>query len=137
MRRTTARVLSIMAVVLLLNTTVLELNSEARAGGSRSTGSRGGQGHTRPAVSPSYQSPRQQATSTPSTFQQPAAGGGFMRSMAGGMMGGMLGSMLFSSFAGAGGAMGGGGGGGGLGLFGIIILAGGAYLLFRLLRKRS
>jgi hypothetical protein len=59
-----------------------------------------------------------------------------MRSMAGGMMGGMLGSMLFSSFAGAG-TGGAGGGGGGIGLFGIALLAGGGYLVYRYIRKKN
>jgi hypothetical protein len=57
-----------------------------------------------------------------------------MRSMAGGLMGGMLGSMLFSGFAGAGGM--GGMGGGGIGLFEIILLAGGGYLLYRYMKKK-
>jgi threonine/homoserine/homoserine lactone efflux protein len=55
--------------------------------------------------------------------------------MAGGMMGGMLGSMLFSSFAGAG-AGAGGGTGGGIGLFEIILLAGGGYLIYRYMKKK-
>lgn len=58
-----------------------------------------------------------------------------MRSMAGGLAGGMLGSMLFSSFAGAGGGMGG-GTGGGIGLFEIILLAGGGYLIYRYIKKK-
>ena len=44
--------------------------------------------------------------------------------------------MLFSSFAGAGGGMGGSAGGGGIGLFEIILLAGGGYLLFRFIKKK-
>jgi hypothetical protein len=56
--------------------------------------------------------------------------------MAGGLMGGMLGSMLFSSFAGAGGGVGGGMGGGGIGLFEIILLAGGGYLIYRYIKKK-
>ena len=59
-----------------------------------------------------------------------------MRSMAGGLAGGMLGSMLFSGMAGAGSGMGGGMGGGGIGLFEIILLAGGGYLLYRYLKKK-
>ena len=60
-----------------------------------------------------------------------------MRSMAGGLAGGMLGSMLFSSFAGAGGgAAGGMGGGGGIGMFEIILLAGGSYLVYRYIKKK-
>lgn len=61
-----------------------------------------------------------------------------MRSMAGGLAGGMLGSMLFSSFAGAGhgGGMGG-SGGGGIGLFGILMLAGIGYLIYRYFKKKQ
>jgi hypothetical protein len=57
--------------------------------------------------------------------------------MAGGLAGGMLGSMLFSSFAGAGGGAGGGmGGGGGIGMFEIILLAGGSYLIYRYIKNK-
>jgi hypothetical protein len=75
---------------------------------------------------------------SPAPYRQ-QAGGGFMRSMAGGLMGGMLGSMLFSSFAGAGAGHGGMGGmGGGIGLFDIILLAGAGYLIYRYItRKRN
>lgn len=124
-----------MAAVLFLSITVLERAAEARAGGSRSMGSRGSRSYSAPA-SPSYQpSQSRQATAAPNPFQQ-QAGGGFMRSMAGGMMGGMLGSMLFSGVAGAGG-MGNGMGGGGIGLFEIALLAGGGYLIYRLTRKKG
>ena len=58
-----------------------------------------------------------------------------MRSMAGGIAGGMLGSMLFSNLAGAGGGVGG-GTGGGVGLFEIILLAGGGYLIYRFMKKK-
>jgi hypothetical protein len=56
--------------------------------------------------------------------------------MAGGMMGGMLGSMLFGGSAGAVGGTGGGTGGGGIGMFEIILLAGGGYLLYRYMKKK-
>lgn len=59
-----------------------------------------------------------------------------MRSMAGGMMGGMLGSMLFGGSAGAAGGMGS-GGGGGIGMFEIILLAGGGYLIYRYIKKKK
>ncbi len=49
-------------------------------------------------------------------------------------MGGMLGSMLFSSFAGAGSH--GAGSGGGIGLFGIVLLAGLGYLIYRFIKKK-
>ena len=49
----------------------------------------------------------------------------------------MLGSMLFSSFAGAGGGVGSAmGGGGGIGMFEIILLAGGGYLIYRYIKKK-
>ena len=123
-----------MAAALFLSITVLEFNAEARAGGSRSMGGRGSRSYSRPA-SPSSQpsQSRQQVAPAPGPFQQ-QAGGGFMRSMAGGMMGGMLGSMLFSSFAGAG--AGGMGGGGGIGLFEIALLAGIGYLIYRYIKKK-
>jgi predicted lipid-binding transport protein (Tim44 family) len=135
MKRHIVKVFAVMAAVMFLSITVLELNSEARAGGSRSMGGRGSRSYSRP-TSPSFQpsQSRQQAAPAPGPFQQ-QAGGGFMRSMAGGMAGGMLGSMLFSSFAGAGGGMGG-GGGGGIGLFEIILLAGGGYLIYRYIKKK-
>lgn len=134
MKRHVVKVFAVMAAVMFLSITVLELNAQARAGGSRSMGSRGSRSYSRPA-SPSYQpsQSRQQYAPSPSPFQQ-QAGGGFMRNMAGGMMGGMLGSMLFGSVAGAG--AGGMGGGGGIGLFEIALLAGIGYLIYRYIRKK-
>jgi predicted lipid-binding transport protein (Tim44 family) len=134
MKKQGVKVFAVLAAVMFLSITVLELNAHARAGGSRSSGSGGSRSYSRPASpsSPSSQS-RQQAAPAPGQFQQP--GGGFMRSMAGGIAGGMLGSMLFSSFAGAG-AGSGVGGGGGIGLFEIILLAGGGYLIYRYIKKK-
>lgn len=138
MKNQIVKIFAVMATVLFLSITVLELNADARAGGSRSMGSRGSRSYSRPS-SPSYQpsQPRQQYAPAPGPFQQ-QAGGGFIRSMAGGMMGGMLGSMLFSGVAGAGHGMGGAGGmgGGGIGLFEIILLAGGGYLVYRYIKKK-
>lgn len=123
-----------MAAVMFLSITVMELSAHARVGGSRSMGSRGSRSYSRPTTSSPQQSQsRQQVAPASGPFQQ-QAGGGFMRSMAGGMMGGMLGSMLFSSFAGAGGGMS--GSGGGIGLFEIVLLAGGGYLIYRYMKKK-
>lgn len=123
-----------MATVMFLSITVMELTAHARAGGSRSSGSSGSRSYSRPATPSSQPRQQQQAAPAPSPFQQ-QAGGGFMRSMAGGIMGGMLGSMLFSSFAGAG-AGAAGGMGGGIGIFEIILLAGIGYLIYRVIKKK-
>ena len=112
---------------------ILELDAFARAGGGRSSGSRG----SRPSgPSRSYSSPSQPKSDPgsygvqtrptnpqPGPFQQPSSGG-FLRGLAGGLMGGLLGSMLFRGlgFAGTGGGF-----GGGIGLFEILL---GAALLF-------
>jgi hypothetical protein len=133
MKRYMVKALAVMAAVMFLSITVMELNAHARAGGSRSSGSRGSRSYSRPVSPPSQMG--QQYAPAPRPLQQ-QAGGGFMRSMAGGMMGGMLGSMLFSSFAGASGGMGA-GTGGGIGLFEIILLAGGGYLIYRYMKKKK
>jgi predicted lipid-binding transport protein (Tim44 family) len=131
MKRQGSKVCAVMAAIMFLGITVLEPSAYARAGGSRSMGSSGSRSYSRPAAQPSQ--PRQQAAPAPVPFQQ--QGGGFMRSMAGGVMGGMLGSMLFSSFAGAGGGLGG-GKGGGIGLFEILLLAGIGYFIYRYIKKK-
>lgn len=133
MKKRGVKIFVVMVSVLFLSITVLELNAHARAGGSRSSGSGGSRNYSRSA-SPSSQSSQSRQQAAPAPIQQPQ-GGGFLRSMAGGLAGGMLGSMLFSSFAGAGGG-GGMGGGGGIGLFGIILLAGGGFLLYRYIKNR-
>jgi len=130
-------VCGVLAAVLFLSITVLELNAHARAGSSRSFGSRGTRSYSAPATvsrpAPAT-TPTQQAAPAPGPLQQPQpAGGGFMRSMAGGIMGGMLGGMLFRSLGMAGGGM---GGGGGIGIFEIILLAGIAYLIFRFIKNK-
>lgn len=131
------RIITVSAVALLLGITLFELNAEARAGSSRSMGSRGSRSYSRPASpAPSYQPPPRQQTAPLSGGFQQQQSGGFMRSMAGGLMGGMLGSMLFSSFAGAGGMGGAMGHGSGIGFFEIILLAGGGFLLYRFMRNR-
>jgi predicted lipid-binding transport protein (Tim44 family) len=78
---------------------------------------------------------------TPPPYQapQPAfGGGGFFRSMAGGIVGGMLGGMLFRGLGFGGGYGGGAGGmgGSGIGLFEIILLAGIGYLIYRFIKKK-
>lgn len=133
MKKNIVKVFAVVAAVMFLSITVLELNAHARAGGSRSSGSRGARSYSRPASNYSQPSQsRQQAAPAQSPFQQ-QPGGGFMRSMAGGIVGGMLGGMLFRSLgmAGAGGM-----GGGGIGLFEIVLLAGIGYLIYRFVKKK-
>lgn len=130
MKKHALKVFTLLAAMLFLSATVLEFEAHARAGGGgRSIGSRGTRSYSPPASPSPYRS--QQAAPSPS-FQQPA-GGGFMRSMAGGIAGGLLGGMLFRSlgFSGMGGGM-----GGGIGMFEILLLAGIGYLIYRYIKKK-
>lgn len=130
MKKQIVNICSILAAVLFLSITVLELNAHARAGGSRSFGSRGTRSYSRSVTpAPRTSQPQQQAMPAPMPQQQ---GGGFMRSMAGGIAGGLLGGMLFRSLGMAGGGM----GGGGIGMFEIILLAGIGYLIYRFIKNK-
>lgn len=131
MKRCAIKFFTVMAAVLFLSVTTLELNAHARAGGSRSTGSRGSRSYSPPARPATQAPPRQQQAAPAPPLQQPASGG-FLRSMAGGMVGGMLGGMLFRGlgFGGSGGGM-----GGGIGLFEILLLAGIGYFIYRYIKK--
>ncbi|WP_054693205.1 Tim44 domain-containing protein [Geotalea toluenoxydans] len=134
----TARIMAVFAVLSLLTVTFMESAADARIGGGRSSGSRGSRSYSAPAGPSTRTSPYQTSPSNPgagtysrSPYQQ-QPGGGFLRSMAGGIMGGMLGGMLFRSLGfGGGGAM----GGGGIGLFEILLLAGIGYLIYRFVKK--
>lgn len=120
-------------------TLFIAAEAEARAGGGRSFGSRGSRSYSRPispspSPSPYRAAPQQAGPASPSPFAQPQpAGGGFLRSMAGGIMGGMLGGMLFRSLGFGGGGM---GGGGGIGIFEILLLAGIGYLIYKFIKSK-
>lgn len=140
MKKQIVSVCSVLAAVLFLSITVLELNAHARAGGSRSVGSRGSRSYSVPTRQPAQAiPPRQQATPAPApgSFPQQQPSGGFMRNMAGGLLGGiaggMLGGMLFRSLGMAGGGT---GAGGGIGLFEILLLAGIGYMIYRFVKNR-
>lgn len=130
MKKQIVNICSILAAVLFLSITVLELNAHARAGSSRSFGSRGTRSYSRSVTPPPRTSQPQQQAAAPMPQQQ---GGGFMRSMAGGIAGGLLGGMLFRSLGMAGGGM---GAGGGIGMFEIILLAGIGYLIYRFIKNK-
>jgi len=124
--------LIIRALLLIMSFGFLAMGEDAlaRAGGKRSFGQR------------SYPSSQPRSNPQPAPQQQPnyqtqppASRGSFMKGLAGGLAGGILGSMLFSSFGHAAGM--GGLGGGGIGLFDIILIAGIAYLAFRLWKSRQ
>jgi predicted lipid-binding transport protein (Tim44 family) len=115
---------------------VFEVESYARIGRGGSFGSRGSRSYSSP--SRSYSSSPSRTYQSPSQPNQPRqglfGGGGFLRSMAGGIAGGFLGSMLFRGLGfGSGGAW---GGGGGIGLFEILLLALILYLVYRFIKKR-
>jgi predicted lipid-binding transport protein (Tim44 family) len=138
MKKQIVNVCAVLVAVLFLSITVFELNAHARAGGSRSMGSRGSRSYSAPASQPSRAiPPRQQAAPTTSPIPQQQPSGGFMRNMAGGVLGGiaggMLGGLLFRSLGMAGGGM---GGGGGIGIFEIILLAGIGYLIYRFIKNK-
>lgn len=122
--------------------------AEGRAGRGGSMGSRGSRSYSAP-VRPSNpggafgqrSAPRTQeplSRSTPFPQSSPFGGGGFWRSVGGGLLGGLIGSMLFRSlgFAGYGGGYGG-GGWGGPGLFDLLLLGLLGYVAYRFFFKRS
>lgn len=132
MKKYSYRFLLVLAAVLFLTVGFVEREAEARAGSSRSVGSRGTRSYSQPARPTVAPTPRPY---TPPPLYRPAPAGGFMRSMAGGIVGGMLGGMLFRSM-GFGGGMGHGGmGGSGIGLFEILLIAGIIYLIYRMVKK--
>jgi predicted lipid-binding transport protein (Tim44 family) len=116
-------------LALALAPVLLVTDAWARAGGGSSGGSRGSRSYSSPApVSPSRPT---QPSAPPSSFQQPQPqrpgwGGGLMGGLAGLALGGLLGSMLFGH-----------GMGGGIGLLEILLIGGGIFLLFRMMRGRQ
>lgn len=116
-----------------LGVTVLELDALARAGGGRSSGSRGSKSFSSPSRSYSQPAPSQQRATPVPPQPAPQPGGGFLRSLGGGIIGGLIGGMLFRSlgFGGVGGGL----GGSGIGIFEIILIGGIGFLIFRLVRR--
>lgn len=120
---------------------VLEIDAWARAGGGKSSGSRGSRSYTPPRAtpapapaSPSQGSRQYGAPAAPAP--SPFGGGGFLRSMAGGIVGGMIGGMLFRSLGFAGGGATGAGGGGGIGLMDILLIGALLYGIYWFIKRR-
>lgn len=118
----------------------MESLAHARAGGGRSSGSRGftsgsgsrssqGTTTTRPAQQPGMTQP------TPAQPTSPGMGRSFLSGLGGGLLGGMIGSMLFGGRAGA---AGGGSGGFGFGdLIIILIILGIVFFVIKRFRARK
>ncbi len=102
-------------------------------------GSRGSRSFSSP--SRSYSAPSGPTSPSSRPFTQPgpapvpqtSPGGGFWRSLAGGVAGGILGGLLFRGLGFGAGY--GGGFGGGFGLFDLLLLAGIGYLIYRMVRR--
>jgi len=120
-------------VVVAFAPLLLVTDAWARAGSGSSGGSRGSRSYSSPARPSQSPATPSQPSSPPSSFQQPQRSGwgaGLMGGLAGFALGGLLGSMLF------GGGMGG-GLGGGIGLMEILLIGGGLFLLFRMMKNRQ
>jgi len=134
--------LCITCILLVLFWLGLESEVFARAGGGKSSGSRGyssgGSSQRSPGAAPApqqreYQQPRQQPQPPPAS-----TGRSFLSGMAGGLVGGLLGGMLFRSLGFAGGSEAGGGGGFGFGdILIVLIILGVIYFLVKRFRSRQ
>ena len=126
-----AKGMAVFATFLLVMVVIMESDASARVGGGRSFGSRGTRSYSRPASPYSRPMQTQQA---PRPYSEPnrQPGGGFIRSIAGGIVGGMLGGMLFRGLGFAGGGI----GGSGIGLFEIILIGGICYFIYRMVKRR-
>ena len=129
---------SLGTLVLVMGVLALTMPEDAwaRAGGGGSSGSRGSRSFSSPSRSYSTPSRPTSPSTQPLTQPQPSPMGGVWRSLAGGVVGGILGGMLFRSLGFAGGSGGFGGSGGGFGLFELLLLAGIAYLIYWIVRRR-
>ena len=119
-------------VVVAFAPLLLVTDAWARAGSGSSGGSRGSRSYSSPARPSQSPATPSQPSSPPSSFQQPQRSGwgaGLMGGLAGFALGGLLGSMLFGH--------GMGGGFGGMGLMEILLIGGGIFLLYRMMKNRQ
>ena len=120
-------------VVVAFAPLLLVTDAWARAGSGSSGGSRGSRSYSSPARPSQSPATPSQPSSPPSSFQQPQRSGwgaGLMGGLAGFALGGLLGSMLFGHGMG-------GGFGGGMGLMEILLIGGGIFLLYRMMKNRQ
>lgn len=135
MRKRCFKFFTIVAAVLLVSGAVID-DANARAGGGKSSGSRGSRSfspnNSKPSQSGQQFAPQQSSPSPQSAPYQQSVGGGFLRSFGGAMLGGMVGGMLFRSlgFGGMGAT-----GGGGIGIFEILLIAGIGYMIYRVVKN--
>lgn len=128
MRTRSSRLLVVLLAVLTLVATTGEAWARAGSGGSR--GSRSSSPPARPApASPTSPSTPSRSPSAPvaSPLPRPSPFSGLMGAFGGFLIGGLLGGLLFGGL---------GGGLGGVGLLDLLLIGGGLYLLFRLMRAR-
>jgi predicted lipid-binding transport protein (Tim44 family) len=125
---------AVFLITLFVTGVFIENDVYARAGGARSSGSSGSRSYSPPSRSTSNPAAPTQPTSPSSMPAQPA-GGGFLRSMGGGLLGGLLGGMLMGSLFGFGG-MGGGFGGSGFGIVEIILLGAVGYFIYTMVTRK-
>ena len=130
---------SLVVFTLFFLVSVLEIDAWARAGGGGSMGSRGSRSYSAPrstpAPAPASPSQGSRQYNTPAApAPSPIGGGGFLRSMAGGLVGGMLGAMLFRSLGFAGGGTG--GMGGGIGFMDILLIGALLYGVYWFIKRR-
>ncbi len=134
------KLLSIAFVAVFLTCTVFELEAWARAGGGKSSGSRGSRSMSAPTKPDASQTSRpsaaQQQQRNQSAVTPPAAAPSFGRTMLTAVAGGLLGAMLFGGIAHAMGGLGG-FGGSGIGLIEILLIAGVLFLVYRMFKKKK
>ena len=132
-------ILSVLSVLTTLLWLGMESEVFARAGGGRSSGSRGfssGKSYSQPSPSRTPGSAQQQGQ-VPPPSPPAGAGRGFLSGLGGGIMGGLLGGMLFRSLGFAGSGMGEGEGFGFGDLLLILLILGIIYYIVKRFRSRN
>ena len=114
--------------VMALAPVLIVTDAWARAGGGTSSGSRGSRSYSSPATPSTSPSKPASPVAPAAQPQRSGWGAGIMGGLAGFALGGLLGSMLFGHGMGM---------GGGIGFLEILLIAGGAFFLWRMFRSRQ